>query len=531
MSYSQTISKDTTWTKANSPINLPGNVIVSEGATLVIEAGVTVNCGKNVIQVNGTLKVQGSNQDKVIFTSTNTQISSAREQLANINFGDQSIDNVIENAIFHTMAWTYYNCDNSITIDHVIIQDGATPSSSGFVSVLPTIRGSGTAIITNSIFTSGFQLAITSTVINNTFSDAGISASDGSFIIINNTITGTKSPVQGYGVSIERFQKAVISDNRISNYAEACIRIYDGPALIQRNSLESKPNRDGYPFFGIQVDGSSPLIQNNTITNTGIGICLSDSGVILAKPTIRNNNIYDNKVWNLFLGYTRSGYDTLDYAAVSNIDAANNWWGTTDNQAISQTIRDSKYQSDLGTVTFSPFLTEQNPQAAPNPNAPTPTLQQAPATEIIQATKDNGQKIELIVNGNLIIMWSSQVNVTASLLTSSTNVTFAVRGWYERDIDFGNITIPKSAIPYGNIPTVYLDNVPAQDQGYTEDADNYYVWCTTHLNGYFYGPLTIVFTSSSTTTPLIIGALAAALAIAIIVILAWRIKKKPENDV
>jgi L-rhamnose mutarotase len=526
MSYSKIISEDTIWTKANSPINLLGNVLVSEGATLTIEAGVTVNCAKNVIQVNGTLKVQGNDHDKVIFTSTNTQISSAREQLANINFGDQSLGNVIEYAIFHTMAWTYYNCNNSITIDHVIIKDGATPSSSGFVSVLPTIRGSGTAIVTNSVFTSGFQLAISSTVINNTFSDAGISASDGSFIIANNTIIGTKSPVQGYGVSIERFQKAVISDNYISNYAEACIRLYDGPALIQRNFLKSEPNRAGYPFFGIEVDGSSPLIQNNTITNTGIGICLHDSGVILAKPMIRNNNIYGNEVWNIFLGYTRSSNDSLDYAAVSNMDAANNWWGTTDNEVISQSIRDSRYRSDLGTVTFSPFLTAQNPQATPKPNAPTPKLEQAPETEVIQATKDNGQKIELIMNGNLIIMWNSQVNITANPLTSSTNVTFAIRGWYGRDIDFGNITIPKSTIPYGNMPRLYLDNVPAQDQGYTEDTDNYYVWCTAHLDGYFYGPLTIVFASPSITTPLIIVAVAVALAI-IIVILAWRIKKKP----
>lgn len=526
MRYSQTINKDTTWTKVQSPINLPGNVLVSEGATLTIDAGVIVNCAKNVIQVNGTLKIQGNNQEKVIFTSTNTQIYSAREQLANINFGDQSVGNVIEYAIFHTMAWTYYNCNNSITIDHVIIQDGATPSSSGFVSVLPTIRGSGTAIITNSVFTSGFQLAISSTVINNTFSDAGISASHGSFIIANNTITGTKSTTQGYGVSIEDFQKAIISDNQISSYAEACIRVYDGPALIQRNYLESEPNMAGYPFFGILVDGSSPIIQNNTITNTGIAICLRDSGVILAKPTIRNNNIHGNEVSNLFLGYTRSSDDILEYAAVSNIDAVNNWWGTTDNRAISQSIRDSKYRSDLGAVTFSPFLTEQNPQAAPNPSAPTPTLQQAPGFEVIQATKDNGQKIELIMNGNLIIMWNSQVNVTANLLTSSTNVTFAIRGWYGRDIDFGNITVPKSAIPYGNIPTVYLDNVSAQDQGYTEDDDNYYVWCTTHLDGYFFGPLTIVFASPSTTTPLIIAALVAAFSIAIVAIFAWRRKNK-----
>ena len=322
MTYSQTISQDTTWTKADSPVNLAGNVLVANGATLTIEAGVTVNCDKNVIQINGTLKVQGTTQDQVIFTSTNTQISDAREQLANINFGDESSGCIIQYAVFHTMAWTYYNCQNSIVIDHVIIQDGATATSSGSISVLPTIRGSGTATITNSVFTSGFQLDISfATVTDNTFADAGISVSDGSFTITNNTILGTASPVEGFGISIERCHSAVIADNYISNYVEACIKI-DGPAIILRNHLESPPNRDGYPFFGIEVDGSSPTIENNTITNCGIGICIYNQGIEETKAAITNNNLYGNVNCNLYLGYpARLGYNPSDYTVNSKINA------------------------------------------------------------------------------------------------------------------------------------------------------------------------------------------------------------------
>ncbi len=67
MSYGDTINQDTTWTKADSPIELNGNVFVSRGATLTIQPGVTINCHKNVIQVNGTLKVLGSKQRKDSF--------------------------------------------------------------------------------------------------------------------------------------------------------------------------------------------------------------------------------------------------------------------------------------------------------------------------------------------------------------------------------------------------------------------------------------------------------------------------------
>jgi hypothetical protein len=37
------ISSDTTWTQANSPYNLDGDLLVDNGVVLTIEAGVTVN--------------------------------------------------------------------------------------------------------------------------------------------------------------------------------------------------------------------------------------------------------------------------------------------------------------------------------------------------------------------------------------------------------------------------------------------------------------------------------------------------------
>ena len=310
MSYSETISQDTTWTKANSPIDLPGNVLVSKGVTLTIEAGVTVNCAKNVIQVNGTLKVLGSNDDKVVFHTNNRIINGAHEPTANINFGDESSDCIIENAILETMGFTYYNCQNSITINNNYFKDQTAETNSGSTRILPTIRGPGKATITNNIFYGRIQLACSASVINNTFNGGGVDASDASFLILNNTLTGYPSSPwrDGYGIGIERCQKAVIADNYFSNYVEACIRT-DSQALIQRNFIQNIPTDDqfkDYPFFGIQIEGASPLIENNTITNTGIGIYLIDQGFKLTRPTIKNNNIYNNINYNLYLG----GYPT-----------------------------------------------------------------------------------------------------------------------------------------------------------------------------------------------------------------------------
>ena len=47
---------------------------------------------------------------------------------------------------------------------------------------------------------------------------------------------------------------------------------------------------------------------------------------------------------------------------------------------------------------------------------------------------------------------------------------------------FVNITIPKTAILYGSSPLVLTDGLNALNQGYSQDANNFYVWFTTSLS-------------------------------------------------
>jgi hypothetical protein len=141
-------------------------------------------------------------------------------------------------------------------------------------------------------------------------------------------------------------------------------------------------------------------------------------------------------------------------------------------------------------------LTALNTQAAPNPNALPPTFLQVPTSKFIQATKDDGQNITLRIDSDMRILWSGPANVTANQITASTNVSFIVTV-DERINNFANVTIPISAIPYGTTPTIYFKNQRAQDQGYAQDDTNYYVWCTAYFTDYFYGDLTILFTTAS----------------------------------
>jgi len=65
------IGSDTTWTLENSPYNITGPVLVSNGVTLTIESGVTVNFMdySYYIQVEGTLVAKGEGVNHIYFNT------------------------------------------------------------------------------------------------------------------------------------------------------------------------------------------------------------------------------------------------------------------------------------------------------------------------------------------------------------------------------------------------------------------------------------------------------------------------------
>jgi hypothetical protein len=87
----------------------------------------------------------------------------------------------------------------------------------------------------------------------------------------------------------------------------------------------------------------------------------------------------------------------------------------------------------------------------------------------------------------------SNLEITSNQSASTTTLSFTVTG-QSGTTGFGNVTIPKSAVAFGTTPTIYIDNQPASSQGYTQDANNYYVWYTTHFSTH---QLSIVFAAGS----------------------------------
>jgi hypothetical protein len=126
---------------------------------------------------------------------------------------------------------------------------------------------------------------------------------------------------------------------------------------------------------------------------------------------------------------------------------------------------------------------------------PTPT----PSTQTnatVSALTDNGV-VNLALSGNITSAQMSNVTIAANNATT-TGLYFTVTG-ESGTIGFSKITIPKSLVPPEATPLIFIDGLPAQSQGFTQDANNYYVWFTTHFSTH---QISIMFTSNtSSPTP------------------------------
>ena len=115
---------------------------------------------------------------------------------------------------------------------------------------------------------------------------------------------------------------------------------------------------------------------NNVINGFGIGISDWSSNLRVFNNTLTNNSIALFAEENPALFYYNNILNCSEYSIdpFVNLNATYNWYGTTNAQTISQTIKHNSftaYNENMSTyltqynVTFVPFLTEPNPQATP----------------------------------------------------------------------------------------------------------------------------------------------------------------------
>jgi hypothetical protein len=144
---------------------------------------------------------------------------------------------------------------------------------------------------------------------------------------------------------------------------------------------------------------------------------------------------------------------------------------------------------------------------------------------------DTGGTVYLAISGNVTSFQMSNVTISTNQSANSTIMSFTVTG--ERDtIGFSNMTIPKTAIPYGTNPVIFIDGQQARSQGCTQDPNNFYIWYTTQFSTH---QVKVHFAMPSTSQTISFGSLLAVCITAPEIILIYaviavrRLKRKPDN--
>lgn len=360
------IGSNTTWTRAESPYELAGPVRVDSGVTLTVEPGAVVNLNGFYILVEGTLSARGTNNDSIHFNGG----SNVSPNYA-ITFASSSTD-------WNEKKTVGCIVDNAV-VSSILINDSSPIIRNCNISAFYAIDiNEGSAQIVNNSIKGQIGIhAGTPLIANNTiFGEINVAYS--APLIVNNTIKG-----DGQQTGIAIAGNASVTGNIIYGYQTAVYAVY-GNSKIEKNLIiynvdglvVGDPEYD-YPeliaYYEIDIgSGFNVTIRNNAIVNNSIGINITYYSPkrqypalnVNATPTIINNNIQDNANFSIYLDSQLS------------LNATKNWWGTTDPEAINQTIYDNKRDFNLATVIFTPFLTASNPEA---PTAQTPVDYQKPS--------------------------------------------------------------------------------------------------------------------------------------------------------
>ncbi len=368
------ITSDTVWTKTGSPYTLTGNVAVNNGITLTIEPGVTVNLSYYYIRINGTLTAKGTTNEKITFNGGQLTFTTVCN-----GWNEQTQSGcILQNTVLNQIT---ISNSNPIKIDQSTINDPISVTSSAIITNCLTgdISSHSSTISNNnvkgtitlgSITLGGYTNAEESSkVYGNTVEGSIISGSvKGTPEIYNNIVTKGGIGCLGYVYVHDNYVYGCSTG--IDFYSE---RVFGGilscfAGIAENNVVVGNS-------VGIAIDLSSldnpgkmaPTIQNNLVSDNKIGISLMESNYD-DTPTIRNNNIVNSANYSFYL------------SASNNVDVSGNWWGTTDEASISQSIYDFKNDFNMGAVTFKPILTAPNPDAPTAPaSTPTPATTETPS--------------------------------------------------------------------------------------------------------------------------------------------------------
>lgn len=342
------ITSNTTWTKSNSPYSISIPVNVNPDVTLTIEPGVIIKLGPDAsFQIEGELIARGTVSDSIFFIQAEQGI-----RWQNIKFFPSSPNALCDDDGNYTNGCVIEYSRIEGASKGAIVCDVSTP----FIHA-NTISGN---VNTSSLpWGGGIFCDYSSPVIfENTICNNSANVGGGLFcwhsypLIYDNLISNNVSHSSGGGIYLS-YSSPVIHANIIINnssvqnggaiagYSNSGEPLYLSDNIISYNSSYS--HGGAISFDDILFMSGNTVSFNESISGLAGGIHCSFNYAI-----INNNNIFNNKPFDIFSNYV-------------DIDATNNWWGTTDKDSIDAHICDFFDYSSYGKVSYDPFLTSAIP--------------------------------------------------------------------------------------------------------------------------------------------------------------------------
>jgi hypothetical protein len=320
------ISANTTWTKANSPYIVTGNIAIDTPATLTIEPGVEVRFdGAYIMYAYGRIIADGNVADSIMFTSNKTAPKSGDWKGIEVFYSKANDTLVFDYCSFkHSDDAALYVRSNCVKLTNSTFSNNKT----GFKNLS---QPNAFAFISNCTFhnnTTAIHLGGPAIAENNNigYNDWGINNTGPNCIAKNNKVY-----FNAYGI----IGPIHIEGNTV---AYSTILGVEGRGTVTQNQI-------WYNKIGLRHVGGN-LVEKNGFKHNYIAI----NGDYSVNPTHNlNNNCISNS----------TSYDYVNYSTFS-ADISQNYWGTTDSLTISTRIFDFYDNLTSGKSAFMPPLQDKD---------------------------------------------------------------------------------------------------------------------------------------------------------------------------